>query len=299
MRNLKLPIILLIIILALGVGVTLRLHTVKPAPAARPATVRTTPALSDEQREQRRRTALDFERYWRDYGTDPGVVDAPDLHRLRMSSAIPDPKTLASLSSIDVARSGPLAASPECDEAPQSTVCAQTPTGWAHQRRSHYTLGARIDGTPTVTLTATGDAIVSGRSKLILWSGVNINTERMPDGDMWWHLTPSVETVAWTDRLSFADDGRVSDAVATSGPDSFWRADWGESATSWIDSPTVLDIPMEGAVPDVDAEGVRPDVGAPVSSSTPTRLSDQWDAIRMAHGAGDRSSSVQNPLAVQ
>lgn len=252
--------------------------------------------------------ASDFERATREWGVDPALADVNGQGSAQLVDQLrtPDwtPPALDALSRLSYPdTAGPTATSPECRSWADSDDCRNTPTGFAYQRRQHWTMGVRLADTPKVTVTSPDEAVVSGKVRVIVWSGSRgARTETMPDGSHWWHLTPTTGLARFEDRLRFDAKGHVirrtvvtRPAVAFADP---LAADWtGDMAAglSALDDYRVADIPMEGDPPVLD---VAPDSGVTLSAVEPTSGSPLWNDILSAHGldlSGSVDGRTQNP----
>lgn len=280
----------------------------RPTDTPAPTTVKPQP-VSSVRKALLTAQAADFERATREWGVDPALADttglgSPQLIDQMRTPADWTPPALDALSRLSYPdTAGPLAKSPECRSWADSDDCRNTPTGVAHQRRQHWTMGVRLTATPKVTVTGPDEATASGTVRVIVWSGTHgARTETMPDGSHWWHLTPTTGLARFEDRLRFDAKGRVvrrtvvtRPAVAFADP---LAADWtGDMAAGLaaLDDYHVADIPMEGDPPVLD---VAPDSGVTLSAVEPTSGSTAWNDIQAAHGldlSGSVDGRTQNP----
>lgn len=300
----------------IGVGVAFRIHQTgteqsKPATSASrttnhdksSTTSKAKPqrkALTDTQTAAYTKTAIAFEHATREWGTDPALADTPspttpDLAaRLRTPDAL-DPTPLNTVSTITVDKTvGPYAASVECAQyGADSGQCKAYPNGLEHQRRTHWAMGARLVGEPQVTVAEDGTVTVKGQVKVILWSGVqNTYAETMPDGTVLWALRPLTGVTDFEDKLVLSNDGmKVTRRQTVVQPATWladpWYSDWTDDALNGngsLDQRVVHDIAVIGAEPDMDANGVNPDMGAQILDNQTTQPWDGWDTLKSQHG---------------
>ena len=262
-----------------------------------PAETARTVTLDAGRRRARTDAAVTLEHGLHDWGADPALADrtgpqtASILDEARTPDAIDDP-------GLGVG-AGPNAAGPECEAFPDGDECAAVPTNLAHLRANQWTVGARLADDPTVALQSDGSAVVTGRVRVILWSGVGTDSDRAGDGTRWWRFRPATAVFAFRDRLEFDGTDAVTARRVVVRPDS-WLAspfdadDWTCDVTEGFSDAVFADIPVEGDMPepaltrDAGVAVLTPDMG----------WTDEWTAFMASHGTDLRTpdgQATQNP----
>lgn len=256
-----------------------------------------TVSLSAADRRARTDASQALEHGLRDWGADPALADREGPADPSIVDEARTPETVA-----DQAfgtGDGPGAAGPECTAFPDSDECVARPTNLAHLRANQWTAGARLDGDPDVALQGDGSAVVSGRVRVILWSGLKADADQAGDGTRWWRFRPATASFLYRDRLEFDKDNAVKARHTLVRPASWLGApfdadDWTEDATAGMGDADFADIPVSGDMPDLP---LTRDAG--VAVLTPDmEWTESWTAFMASHGTDLRvpdGLTTQNP----
>lgn len=263
-----------------------------PAPEAPSAGAGAAPALSDGERDALRDLAVRFETRTREWGVDPAAASADALAQSDTDTLLKAVRTpdaldadLSDVSSIAPdADAGPHAPSEACTADPAGAACSMWPDMLSWWRAHHWTMGARLDGEPEVTVNADGTVDVTGRVRVVLWtSGLDATRIRTRDGTSWWAYTPVTGLADYHDTLTVTD-GLVSKRVQHS--PTIWLAD--PLLSAWDDDPAAgtmswaersqPSIPIRGDAPD-DPEGLSPDPDHLMVANAPGTDGPLWETV--------------------
>lgn len=258
-----------------------------PSPVSEPA-----PALSDDERGALRDLAVRFETRTREWGVDPAAATADTLAQSDTDTLLKAVRTpdaldadLSDVSSIVPDEdAGPHARSGACTADPAGAACSMWPDMLSWWRAHHWTMGARLDGEPEVTVNADGTLDVIGRVRVVLWtSGLDATRIRTRDGTSWWAYTPVTGLADYHDTLTVTD-GLVSARVAHA--PAFWPAD--PLLSAWDDDPAAgtmswaersqPSIPIRGDAPD-DPDGLSPDPDHLMVANAPGTDGPLWETV--------------------
>lgn len=297
MKN-RIPIIITAAAALIAVTAALLLIVKPDAPAPEPdagRTVRDTgraATLTEDEREALRSLAVRFETRTREWGVDPTAATADTLAQQdtdTLLNAVRTPDTLdtdiSDISTITPAQDeGPAAASQACAEDPNGTACAMWPDMLSWWRAHHWTMGARLDGDPQVTVNADGTVDVTGRVRVVLWtSGLNATAIRTGDGTRWWGYTPVTGLIGYHDTLTVGDglvtgrDAHEPDTWLADPLLSAWDADPAASTMSWPER-SQPSIPIRGETP-ADPDGLSPDPDHVMVANLQGTDGGLWDAV--------------------
>lgn len=258
-----------------------------PSPVSEPA-----PALSDDERGALRDLAVRFETRTREWGVDPAAATADTLAQSdtdTLLTAVRTPDALdADLSDVSSIApdedAGPHARSGACTDDQSGVACPTWPDMLSWWRAHHWTMGARLDGEPEVTVNADGTVDVTGRVRVVLWtSGLDATRIRTRDGTSWWAYTPVTGLADYHDTLTVTD-GLVSKRVQHS--PTIWLAD--PLLSAWDDDPAAgtmswaersqPSIPIRGDAPD-DPDGLSPDPDHLMVANAPGTDGPLWETV--------------------
>lgn len=206
--------------------------------------------------------AVRFEHASRDWGADPDAVTADRLAQsdgqtlmnlIRTPDRI-DRSPLDRVSGITIGTTGPDKPSPYCTRGYRA-MCETYPTQYAYWRAQAWTMGARLQGDPAVTVTGPDTVTVTGTVKIVLWS----DTQDAAATTGWWAYTPVTGTYAIRDELTFDDRGMVTKRVRKGPPTpwigdpwySTWETNPADATASWPEREQ-KSIPVKGMPPQLD-----------------------------------------------
>lgn len=252
-------------------------------------------AMPETDKNQLIQTAITFEHASRDWGVDPNTLPsetqlnpADVINTIRTPDSI-DHSGLDQVSTIQPKPEwGPTGPSVYCAVGNQG-MCATYPQALTYWNQQHWTMGARINNTPNVTVTSSTTVTVKGQVATILWSDTQGEYSIWRPTGSAWELTPVTGIQHFEDKLTI-ENGKVTRRTPVTPTE--WLADpWYQS---WKDNPAAStaswdkrkswSIPVSGDIPDL---GLHQDPGTVILKNEQNGSTPTWDNIIDSFGDFD------------